>query len=672
MTDDLEPAEHSPQNDETKEAKLQDKWKRGKWKEAINRTRTKIAEKVREEKEARIFPFQSDKERPGTQPNNDIDSFLAAGRGSTASSTRPSLHSIAASTENVSILNDSSTSSRPSTSDSKSQPSPKRVQVPRIDVSASQRFPNAKELGSSGSTEHPSSSALRSAGLGSALLKPEFKTRSQSAISVGSAARKARIRGLSVGFADTPPVIIGEGGDEAEAPPVEISRAKTRRARSASPQARSQFPNANMQSEARNKASGRGVDSPIEFVPKSFTRAQTGGLSVGTKPHMSQDVNNDEFVPKPFTRQQTGLSDTDSSATAQKPPPLPPRRKQEFLPHDLGRPKEGTLDLTREFEMTLGLTSSKPGATKSPSSGIQEPHIFAPKPQRAPPSYEIIEGSRREHSTDQRKETPLQQAPSQVTQQAMLGTDAPRQSHSEQQVLPQKLQQMPQHTEQPPSQRVQPASGQNMQQHMPPQTDLSQIHPISQPVMRPQQEHNENPRPPTQQRLQPDENDQVQRMQQRQQDIQHPIQPRIQQQQTPSPTFSRFASLHYPQPHITKHPPIPQSLPQREQFDLDEPLKPSTPKILSPIVTNREQGTYRSFAERTQANSRPTSLVDSPASGSPHTTNLRQESPPARYVASPSTHSSAVGNLHSLAEHPAAKMRFYESINKGNPPAGFI
>ncbi|RMD39754.1 hypothetical protein DV735_g5379, partial [Chaetothyriales sp. CBS 134920] len=58
------------------------------------------------------------------------------------------------------------------------------------------------------------------------------RPRSASSLSKGT----ARARGLSVQFTNQPPVIIGEGGDEAQAPPIEISRIAARaRARSLSP-----------------------------------------------------------------------------------------------------------------------------------------------------------------------------------------------------------------------------------------------------------------------------------------------------------------------------------------------------------------------------------------------------------------------------------------------------
>jgi hypothetical protein len=91
-----------------------------------------------------------------------------------------------------------------------------RASVPRIDVSQSPRFPDAREIGSP-ALSYNSSSTQRPRG------HSESSTR-------GRAGRG----GLKVQFADVPPTIIGEGGDEAEMPTTEISMARAR-ARSHSP-----------------------------------------------------------------------------------------------------------------------------------------------------------------------------------------------------------------------------------------------------------------------------------------------------------------------------------------------------------------------------------------------------------------------------------------------------
>ncbi|KAF2840938.1 hypothetical protein M501DRAFT_1002018 [Patellaria atrata CBS 101060] len=78
----------------------------------------------------------------------------------------------------------------------KAQGGPK---APKIDIAAAQRWPSAQDL------------KKVSPGLNSSLKSPE-------------ATRTKRRKNLTVAFAKTIPVIIGEGGDEAEAPPSEVGK----------------------------------------------------------------------------------------------------------------------------------------------------------------------------------------------------------------------------------------------------------------------------------------------------------------------------------------------------------------------------------------------------------------------------------------------------------------
>ena len=81
-------------------------------------------------------------------------------------------------------------------------PSPSRPPpVPRIDVSRSPRFPDAREFGEPG----PQQGLLQRPREGGSGSQPGRRSR-------------RRREGLKVHFAETPPVIIGEGGDEAEVP----------------------------------------------------------------------------------------------------------------------------------------------------------------------------------------------------------------------------------------------------------------------------------------------------------------------------------------------------------------------------------------------------------------------------------------------------------------------
>ncbi|KAK5091293.1 hypothetical protein LTR05_001475 [Lithohypha guttulata] len=363
--------QHSIRSEEGGEAKST---RRGRLKDALNRTKTKL-NKVREERG--VKKQTRDQDKPDYQLNDDVNDFLAAGRASFASSLRPS------------IVEDSSIASpRPSTSDSNVQASPRRgppKTIPRIDVSNSMRFPNAKDVNPDALVE--------SGGLGfgtarsTSLLKPEYQTRSQSASSLVSGKRKDRSRKLSVGFVATPPDIIGEGGDEAQAPPVEISRAKQARARSASPQGQKPYSNAVVQPGARRQMPGRGIsDNTADvFTPKPFARAQTGMLPGERSPGYPQNMHDNPPMPRPFVRTQTGLSGRDPVSTI--PTTISTKQERAFLPEPLARIETGKLDLTKEFEMSLGLIPQVPHASKASATE----NIIAPKPQRVPPSYDLIE-----------------------------------------------------------------------------------------------------------------------------------------------------------------------------------------------------------------------------------------------------------------------------------------
>ncbi|KAK4996353.1 hypothetical protein LTR60_007832, partial [Cryomyces antarcticus] len=92
---------------------------------------------------------------------------------------------------------------KPSTN--KPQASPQRALVtPRIDIAAAQRWPGASQLKQIASPASPFPSSMR----------PKD----------GSSSRRGN--NLAVSFARTAPEIIGEGGDDAESPAVEVSKAR--------------------------------------------------------------------------------------------------------------------------------------------------------------------------------------------------------------------------------------------------------------------------------------------------------------------------------------------------------------------------------------------------------------------------------------------------------------
>ena len=193
--------EEEERDDSTAKASRRDRFKG-----AIARTRTKLTKRDKD-----------------TRQDDEVEDFLSAGRNST-STGRPSV------SDSLSFP-----SERPPISDSKlehpspesitrdvvalPQPSPRRIVVPKIDVSGSQRWPAAQPLHS-----QPAD--------GSEFLQPQYKGRSQSASSFSKG--RGRARGLSVQFTEKAPVVIGEGGDESRIPTIEVSKAKAR-ARSLSP-----------------------------------------------------------------------------------------------------------------------------------------------------------------------------------------------------------------------------------------------------------------------------------------------------------------------------------------------------------------------------------------------------------------------------------------------------
>lgn len=311
--------------------------RRDRFKGALSRTKSK-------------FKKHGDKNEKDQVLTDDVDDFLAAGRTSTSSQNAATPFRGDALPHHPTPTN--SHSPRPSTSDSAAftQPkqSPRRLNVPRIDVSNSQRYPGALPVGPSDS-ETPSTNDF---------LRPEYQTRSQSSSSLAKG--KRRSRGLSVTFIEAPPVIIGIGGDAAPAPPVEISKARAR-ARSVSPM--------------RNRAQ---ASDPI-YTPNRSAYQPPNGVS-GLPNHGPRPPPPDILQPRALQRIQTGLS------------PVTP---------------VGRSNLDQEFEMSLklwGSGTSPASSTASPAS----PEIHAPRPLRPvhpPPAVmEIPEPEdhelKKEHSSD--------------------------------------------------------------------------------------------------------------------------------------------------------------------------------------------------------------------------------------------------------------------------------
>ena len=278
---------HSHNMTDEEETPAEKPGRRNRFKSALSRTKTKLRKKDNDDR-----------------ADDEVEDFLAAGRNST-STGRPSLSdsfTFGDSTPHQSdALNfaDSSPSysDRPPTSDSSTnvrstqiphpdsfvpppQQSPRRVVVPRIDVSSSQRYPSAQPV-----QNEPGRNEF---------LKPQYQGRSQSVSSLSKG--RGRARGLSVSFTETPPIVIGEGGDEAQAPTIEVSKAK-RRARSVSPTPtpRTTIPLGRLWSRSpiNRKPVPQKVVSPVkeeaDFFSPGIERVQTGMASPAIESKQAMD-----------------------------------------------------------------------------------------------------------------------------------------------------------------------------------------------------------------------------------------------------------------------------------------------------------------------------------------------------------------------------------------------
>jgi hypothetical protein len=302
--------------------------KRDRLKGALNRTKTKLRKR--------------DTTAGTALEDDEVEDFLAAGRNST-STGRPSISDSLRFADSIPPRSEAgSVHTRPSTGHSDSsasnirstlvpvpdpfvpppQQSPRRFQVPRIDVSNSQRYPGAQ----------PMPPPIHQDPNRSELLQPQYQARSQSVSSLSKG--RGRARGLSVTFTDRPPAVIGEGGDQAEAPPIEISKAH-QRARSVSP-----------------------TPTPRTVGPIGRLWSRSPILRKPLPEKVVSPVKEeDDFFNPVVKRTQTGMS----------PSPA------------LG--SKNALD--KEFEMSLSLGSASmnsPGSTISPD----QPILHAPKPIHPP------------------------------------------------------------------------------------------------------------------------------------------------------------------------------------------------------------------------------------------------------------------------------------------------
>ncbi|EXJ83367.1 hypothetical protein A1O1_06988 [Capronia coronata CBS 617.96] len=315
--------------------------------------------------------------------DEDVNEFLSAGRTSTSSWTSghdPHPSTLVLAHPSAAPVSNEQSSSRPSTADSLAKPkqSPRRIVVPRIDVSNSQRWPAARPVVAQDYQD------------GSDFLRPAYHTRSQSASSLSK--RKGRGRGLSVTFIEAPPVVIGEGGEQALIPPVEISKARAR-ARSFSPMSsRSQsyvpptthgtrfanHPNAQQPSVTRH-------DPPDILRPRGLRRVQTGMSPANSASHLDKEfemtLRLGSGVKPPDSR---GLSHTPEIISPRpmrpvRPPPPVSEIPEPYVNRELAKgdsrkhSKEGDiLRLHHESDMSDNMDDVSPGAASSRGTSLEE------------------------------------------------------------------------------------------------------------------------------------------------------------------------------------------------------------------------------------------------------------------------------------------------------------
>ncbi|KAK8151677.1 hypothetical protein IWX90DRAFT_206455 [Phyllosticta citrichinensis] len=186
--------------------------------------------------------------------------------------------------------------------------------APRIDVAAAQRWPAAASLLSKANTsQNHLSSSLPSSMRGSD--RPS----------------RPRAKTLTVGFLNKEPEIIGEGGDESDTPPIEISRRRVVAARAAKegrrlddgelgrsltvshklerPEIKKGHASWGQLSPGLDKRFSRPKSPPPQAPPESEADDDAAKLQHRSQDSISQPLDEPDFRPGPLKRTQTGMSE---------------------------------------------------------------------------------------------------------------------------------------------------------------------------------------------------------------------------------------------------------------------------------------------------------------------------------------------------------------------------
>ncbi|KAI9759901.1 MAG: hypothetical protein M4579_002026 [Chaenotheca gracillima] len=262
---------------------------------------------------------------------------------------------------------------RPSSRDTSTSPAskppsaPRLPQLGRLDTAAASRWPTASELKSI------------DGGLGG---------EGRAGRSPGPAPRrpKRNRKGLTVGFVDTAPEIIGEGGDEAEAPPIEISRLRAQlrtgqthlgSRHEGDPRGGPRLGAPEPQQRIHSRSPSRPQDDEAGFVPPRMTRKPTGfGEVAELQREPRLPVLDDEIHHSPASGREKGtFSMVQAKMRAEEGKALSanPNVTPSLEVENVSRPQS---------QDDVGSTRAR-GLSQSPSRGIRD-RSPRPAPQHLP------------------------------------------------------------------------------------------------------------------------------------------------------------------------------------------------------------------------------------------------------------------------------------------------